>query len=204
MQVAFPVEVSPQEVTREKTLGGAIALCAKAAGYEPKELQAELKWDKAQWSRWESGQEGVVWPKFVALMDLCGNDAPLFWMLNARGYDLSSLRRQETELEKELRLARELLDGLAELEVGGPGQLVEGVEVAAGALGRLQGLRDEADRLHGADGLAEIHDVADAVLVLEDHEDAGQEVRDEALRAETERDTDHTDKSAKRADAQIG
>jgi hypothetical protein len=108
-QLGFPSAVTVQEIAREKTLGGAIGLCAKAAGLEPKQVQDGIKADKAQWSRWESGQEGVVWPKFVALMDLCGNDAPLLWMLHARGYDLSSLRKQETELEKELRAAREEL-----------------------------------------------------------------------------------------------
>lgn len=106
-QLGFPSEVTPQEVARETTLGGAISLCAKAAGLEPKEIQALLKTDKAQWSRWESGAEGVVWPKFTALMDACGNDAPLLWMLSARGYDITSLRRKETELEKKLRLAEE-------------------------------------------------------------------------------------------------
>lgn len=106
-QVAFPVEVSAQEIVRERSLGGAISLCAKAAGYEPKELQSELKWDKAQWSRWESGQEGVVWPKLVQLMDFCGNDAPVLWMYHARGYDLHALRKRESELEQQLRLARE-------------------------------------------------------------------------------------------------
>ena len=108
-QLGFPSAVTPQEVAREKTLGGAISLCAKAAGFEPKQVQDAIKADKAQWSRWESGQEGIVWPKFVALMDFCGNDAPLLWMLHARGYDLSSLRRQETELERRLRLAEEAL-----------------------------------------------------------------------------------------------
>lgn len=103
----MPNEVSAQEIAREKSLGGAITLCAKAAGYEGKEVQQELKWDKAQWSRWESGQEGIVWPKFVALMDFCGNEAPLLWMVHARGFDLASLRRRESETERELRLARE-------------------------------------------------------------------------------------------------
>ena len=92
---------------REKSLGGAIALCVKAAGLEPKDLHVDLKWDKAQWSRWESGQEGVMWPKFVALMDYCGNDAPVMWMLHARGYELSSLHKRETETEKENRMLRE-------------------------------------------------------------------------------------------------
>lgn len=40
-------------------------------------------------------------------MDACGNDAPLLWMLHARGYDLSSLRRRETETERRLRMALE-------------------------------------------------------------------------------------------------
>lgn len=106
-QLGFPSAVTPQEISREKTLGGAIGLCAKAAGFEPKQVQDGIKSDKAQWSRWESGQEGIVWPKFVALMDFCGNDAPLLWMLHARGYDLSSLRRQESETERQLRLAEE-------------------------------------------------------------------------------------------------
>lgn len=117
-QLGFPSAVSAQELAREKTLGGAIGLCIKAAGYEPKEAIDKLKMDKAQWSRWESGTEGVIWPKFEALMDFCGNDAPLLWMLAARGYDLSSLRRKETETERKLREAQEeLLQLKAEREV---------------------------------------------------------------------------------------
>lgn len=118
MQLGLPTQVTDQEIARETTLGGAIALCAKAAGLEPKQVQAELKLDKAQWSRWESGQEGVIWPKLAAVMDHCGNDAPLLWMLQARGYDLSSLRKRETETERELRMAREEIERLkAEREV---------------------------------------------------------------------------------------
>lgn len=112
-QLGFPSDVTPQEIARKTTLGGAIELCAEAAGLEPKQIQESLKTDKAQWSRWTSGGEGVVWPKLRALMDECGNDAPLLWMLHDRGYDLSSLRRRETELECKLRLAQERI---AELE----------------------------------------------------------------------------------------
>lgn len=107
MQHGIPVVVTAQEIAREKSLGDAIGLCAKAAGKEPKEVQAALKMDKAQWSRWESGQEGVIWPKLSAVMDHCGNDAPLLWMLQARGYDISSLRKHESETEQRLREAEE-------------------------------------------------------------------------------------------------
>ena len=106
-QLGFPSEVTPQEVSREASLGGAISLCAKAAGLAPKEVQDALKADRSQFSRWTDDKEGITWSKLSALMDLCGNDAPLFWMLQARGFDLHSLRRQETETEKALRLMRE-------------------------------------------------------------------------------------------------
>lgn len=102
------IDVRPEEVSRERSLGGAIELCAKVAGFTfDKELQLALGVDKAQFSRWQSGQEGVVWPKLSRLMDHCGNDAPLLWMLHERNYDLASLRRRETEVERENRLLRE-------------------------------------------------------------------------------------------------
>lgn len=107
-QIALPVEIRPDEIARKQTLGAAIELCAELAGYSlDKELQRELDVDKAQFSRWLSGAEGIVWPKFVKLMDACGNDAPLLWMLHQRGFDLNSLRKRETETEKKLRLAEE-------------------------------------------------------------------------------------------------
>ena len=111
-QLGFPSHVTAQEVARERDLGGAIALCAKAAGLEPKQVQDLLKTDKVQFSRWASGAEGIVWSKFTALMDECGNDAPLLWMLHARGYDLSSLRRVETELERQNRELRDEVKAL--------------------------------------------------------------------------------------------
>jgi len=112
-QISLPIEVRPDELVRKRTLGAAIEHCAEIAGFGlDKELQRLLGVDKAQFSRWLSGQEGIHWAKFVALMDACGNDAPLLWMLQQRGYDLSSLRRQQTETERQLTLARQEIDAL--------------------------------------------------------------------------------------------
>ncbi len=33
-------------------------------------------------------------------MDVCGNDAPLMWMLAQRGYDLHSVHKLKSETEK--------------------------------------------------------------------------------------------------------
>jgi plasmid maintenance system antidote protein VapI len=107
-QVAIPVEIRPEEVARKQTLGSALELCAELAGFTlDKELQRVIGVDKAQFSRWTSGTEGIVWPKFSKLMDACGNDAPVLWMLHQRGYDLASVRRLESETEKENRRLRE-------------------------------------------------------------------------------------------------
>ena len=107
-QVSIPVTVRPEEVARKHSLGAAIELCAELAGFGlDKELQTRLGVDKAQFSRWHSGAEGVCWPKFAKLMDTCGNDVPLLWMLHQRGYDLHSVRKLESEVEKQNRQLRE-------------------------------------------------------------------------------------------------
>ena len=119
-QLAIPAYLRPDEVIREKTLGAAIELCAKAGGFAlDKELQMELGVDKAQFSRWQSGTEGVVWPKLERLMDACGNDAPLLWMVHQRGYDLHAMRRLDSETERQNRLLREENQALRRVLMGG-------------------------------------------------------------------------------------
>jgi plasmid maintenance system antidote protein VapI len=109
-QLALPVKVNPDEVARKKTLGAALELCAEVAGFcLDKELQQRLGVDKAQFSRWINGTEGILWPKFCALMDSCGNDAPLLWMAHQRGYELESMRQRESETERALRVANDAL-----------------------------------------------------------------------------------------------
>ncbi|GHA66022.1 hypothetical protein GCM10009007_03080 [Formosimonas limnophila] len=102
------IDIDHREVSRQKSLGAAINLCATAAGFEAKEVcHAVGGIDKAQYSRWISNQEGIKWEKLVSLMDACGNDAPLLWMLHQCGYDLASLRKTESETERALRTERE-------------------------------------------------------------------------------------------------
>lgn len=107
-QIGIPVVVSVDEIARKKSLGDSIELCLELAGYSlDKNASAELGIDKGQFSRWKAGTEGIVWPKFERLMDACGNDAPLLWMLYQRGYDITSLHKRETETERENRNLRE-------------------------------------------------------------------------------------------------
>lgn len=118
-QMSIPAEVSPREVARKATFGGAIELCAEIGGRGPKEVQSDLKLDKAQWSRWVSGAEGVVVPKLFAVMDYCGNDAPLLWLNHARGWDIARMARYENEIERQNRLLREENAALRRVLQGG-------------------------------------------------------------------------------------
>lgn len=118
-QLAIPVDVDPREIARKTTLVGAIELCAQVGGKEPKALQADLHFDKGQWSRWTSGTEGIVWPRLEALMGYCGNDVPVLWQLAQRGYDLHSVRRRESETERRCRLLEEENLALRRVLLGG-------------------------------------------------------------------------------------
>lgn len=118
-QAALPVPVNFDELARKKTLGTSLELCAELAGFEfDKTLQMALDVDKAQFSRWQNGLEGVCWPKFKKLMLLCGNHAPLLWMLQDCGLDPRSVRPLEGTTERENRLLREENAALRRLLTG--------------------------------------------------------------------------------------
>lgn len=117
------IDVDHQEIARQKSLGAAIALCATAAGLEAKEVCHAIGGnDASQYSKWVNNKEGIKYEKLEALMDACGNDVPLLWMLQDRGYDLSSLRKTESETERALRMERE-----ARIKVEQENQILRGI-----------------------------------------------------------------------------
>lgn len=122
MELGLSTPVPIEEIARKKTLGAAIELCAEAGGFDlDKQLQMKLGVDKGQFSRWLSGTEGIAWPKLRTLMATCGNDVPVRWMLLQLGYDLNSLRQNESALERQLRAAREENAALRRVLIGQAG-----------------------------------------------------------------------------------
>jgi hypothetical protein len=106
--------LDPAVVIAQPTLLGAIKLCISVAGFEAdKQVYGELGIDAGHWSRITRGEAHFPVDKLPALMDLCGNEAPLIWLAHARGYDPTSLRKRETDIERE---NRELRDRVASLE----------------------------------------------------------------------------------------
>ena len=105
-----PQDVDPKLVTAQPTLLGAIKLCVSLAGFEAdKQLYGALEIDAGHWSRITRGEAHFPVDKLPHLMDLCGNEAPLIWLTHERGYDPASLRKRETDVERENRELRERL-----------------------------------------------------------------------------------------------
>jgi|SRR5690348_12563194 len=101
-------DVDPSLVVAQPTLLGAIKLCISLAGFDAdKQVYRDLGIDPGHWSRITRGEAHFPIDRLPELMDLCGNEAPLIWLTNARGYDPRSLRKLETETERALREANE-------------------------------------------------------------------------------------------------
>lgn len=132
------VSIDIRLVQQQPSLLGAIKLCIGMAGFESdKQVYMHLGIDAGHWSRITRGEAHFPLDKLGPLMDYCGNEAPLLWLLDDRGYEVSSLRRKETELEQQLRLARQENDELRR-ERGATLRMVNDL-IASGALGRKVG-----------------------------------------------------------------
>jgi hypothetical protein len=92
------------------------------ADLEPKQVYDPLDMDKATWSRIENGQQAFPPELLWKLASITGNDAPLMWLANSRGYELRPLKSElqerldaaeahAAELERQNALMRELLQG---------------------------------------------------------------------------------------------
>ena len=87
-----------------------IADTIRLSGLQDKAIAIEVGIDPALLSKAQTGQARLSEQHLDALMDACGSEAWLhFWLLK-RGYDPRSLRRIESDLEKENRELRERLE----------------------------------------------------------------------------------------------
>lgn len=108
--IGSPVDVDLPEIARQPSWASALSLCANKSDLHDKIIAADIGVDNAVWSRFKSGQNAPNGEQLDRLMTRCGNEAPLFWLLLLRGYDPRSLRRIESDVERENRELRERLD----------------------------------------------------------------------------------------------
>ncbi|WP_147403636.1 hypothetical protein [Alicycliphilus denitrificans] len=102
--------VDPALIARQPTMTKALQLCQTLSGLDDKAFigSGGVVKDAAQWSRiMGSGQHNFPQDQFNKFMDMAGNEAPMLWLLHSRGYDITALRKLETETERALRIERE-------------------------------------------------------------------------------------------------
>lgn len=116
--ISLPLDL----VVKQPSLAGAVALCVQTSGLEEKEVYMTLEIDAGHWTRIMKGDAHFPLNKMNLLMDLCGNEAPLQWLSNSRGYALVQIetetqrllrneQERRKEAEKENMLLRNLLTG---------------------------------------------------------------------------------------------
>ena len=102
--------VSSEQIASLPTMTQALQLCQTLSGLESRDFIGPrgIVKDAAQWSRiMAAGQHNFPQDQLNKFMDMAGNEAPMLWLLNSRGYDITALRKLETETERALRLERE-------------------------------------------------------------------------------------------------
>jgi predicted XRE-type DNA-binding protein len=108
-QTALPIEV----VAKQKSLLGAVNLCITESGLEDKEIYLALGIDAGHFSNLRKGKGNFPTDKLNDLCDLCGNEAPLQWWANSRGYGLVMLKSEaERRAEEAERRAKDAEDKL--------------------------------------------------------------------------------------------
>lgn len=106
-----PTAVDLSLVRAQPTLLAAIKLCISLGGFQDeKQVYGALGIDAGHWTRIMRGEAHFPVNKLTELMDLCGNEVPMLWLIHARGYDVATLRRLESENERKVRYLAEQLD----------------------------------------------------------------------------------------------
>lgn len=101
------ISIDPSVIPEIKSLHQAIAKCAEMVGSIDKAVAIDTGIDAPTWARIKQGEAGIKGDFLDRLMDACGNELPLLWLLYSRGYDVASLRPRETELQRQVREANE-------------------------------------------------------------------------------------------------
>ena len=103
--------IDPSLIARQPNMTHALRLTLTSSGLPDKAFVGSggIVKDQAQWSRIMHPGGGHNFPqdKLGLFMDIAGNEAAMLWLVHSRGYDISSLRKLETETERALRMERE-------------------------------------------------------------------------------------------------
>ncbi len=94
-------------IRRLPTLHRSIEFARELSGLDDKEIYGRNGIDPAAWSRMKSGS---AWypqdERWLSILNTLGTEIPVAWQVEALGYDWASLRRHQSETERELEAAK--------------------------------------------------------------------------------------------------
>lgn len=108
-------EVTPQlisKIRRKATLLDAWNMSIADCELEEKQIYGAVQIDGSHWTKIKNGAASPPADhRFVQLMDVVGNEYPLIWLAEKRGYDWGTIRKHRSDLERENdELKKELED----------------------------------------------------------------------------------------------
>jgi hypothetical protein len=108
-------EVTPQLVRLIKnkpTFLAAWNFASQVSELEDKQIYGPLGIDASHWTKITKGTASPpADERFVQFMDVVGNEIPLIWIAEKRGYDWSTIKKHRSDLERENEdLRKELAD----------------------------------------------------------------------------------------------
>ena len=90
-------------IRRKSTLSQVWKFSQDHADLEDKQVYSVLDMDSSQWTKIRKGQ---MWPpcdeRFGRYMDLVGNEFPLVWLAESRGYDFLTMRKHRSDQERRI------------------------------------------------------------------------------------------------------
>lgn len=90
-------------VRRQKTLVGAWNLAQKISGLEDKKCYGPLDIDPSHWTKIGNCKASPpADERFVHYLDVVGNEAPLIWLCEVRGYDFLSMRKHQDDKDRRI------------------------------------------------------------------------------------------------------
>jgi len=95
------LDFSLDDVRRLTSKSDAFEFSLRCSGYQNKEIPDVFKMDLGQWSCITGGTKHFPHDRENEFMNVMGNEIPLIYAVEARGYDFSTLRKHQTDTERE-------------------------------------------------------------------------------------------------------
>lgn len=89
------------------SMQGALEMSMRCSGLLAKDFQLALGLDKGHWSRIENGDAPFPLQKLDQFMTIAGNEIPLIWSAERRGWDWDSIRKHHSDAEHQIAVLQQ-------------------------------------------------------------------------------------------------